>query len=272
MNPVTSQQRKSPYQGYGQQNPYAGGGQSMAYGQPHTNAYSNEPAGYSSAPSSSNDMGTTAASGAAPSSSSAVVIPAVGSVLSGVFYENPADEAMEYTSQMEEMLTKYLGSYMEHGKNAGDALFREFMMLLNNPQGQYDELTAGFEESPGYEYNYNQSMNASNSAAAAGGMLGSPAHQQAASEQATQNANQEFSNYFDDMLNLYMTGIGMGQDFYKTGYGASSQMADTMAQNLWKEAQLAALGTMGRNSKQGNILGGVVGIVPSAWDEVTSWF
>lgn len=260
MNPVTTYKKPS----YGTQSPYGNTSsqQSVASTTPTTNsypqqqqtsAYNSEPTGYSSSTSAS---GTN-------SSSSSNYTPAMGSVASGILYEDPAEEALKYTGGMEDMLLEYLGPYREKGLKAQDALFREFLILLNNPSLKYDSLTGGFEESPGYQYTYDQSMNAVNQAAAAGGMSGSPAHQQQASEQSAAVANQEFYNYVDDMMQLYFKGLGIGGDINQMGYGASSTIAETLAQNIWKEAQLGALSQMGKNQSSGSIWGGTTDLVTS---------
>lgn len=187
-------------------------------------------------------------------------IPGMGAIAGGFLSVNPAEEAMKYASTLGEAVAPYFDPYIEAGLGALDILYDEYGNLITDPNQIYNKLAAGFEASPGYEYNYNQAMNASNSAAAAGGMLGSPAHTQQSQEMATQLANQDYYNYLDRMMSLYSTGLGGMGEINQMGYGASNQMAAYMAQQIMAEAYLAAMAAKFQNAQTGSMLGGIADV------------
>lgn len=88
--------------------------------------------------------------------------------------------------------------------------------------------------------NYNLSDQAKQTQAMAGqqgleaassmGLMGSsPAIQAIQSGKASIGA-QDKQNYMNDMMNKYMTGIGLGQGIYNTGANAAGQMSNTASQ------------------------------------------
>lgn len=182
------------------------------------------------------------------------------------FYNNPADAAMEYSEQLYDTISPYYNPYIKAGRMALGVLGPEYYQLINDPYSQMDEMASGFQPSPGYEYQYNQSMNAINTAAAAGGVAGSPAHQQAASDQASASASQDYWNYMNYMNGLYRTGLGGMGDINQMGYGASSELAGYLAQNLMNMSRIAAMGARAQNSAIGNVVGGVMDVAnPTNW-------
>lgn len=146
--------------------------------------------------------------------------------------------------EIEAMFDKYLGHYMEAGEKALYSLEDQYLMLLNNPAAIQEMLGSGFEESPGYQYQYDQAMNASNQSAGAGGMLGTPAHAAQSMGTAQGLAAQDYNNYINRNQQLYNTGINTAQGINQMGYNASSTaasgmgnyMGSTMAADYKKQA------------------------------------
>lgn len=184
--------------------------------------------------------------------------PAVGAI--GSLFGNtvdPAKEAMKYVKEIYPTVSPYYQPYIQTGQRTLPMLESKYAQLLSDPNSVMAMLGAGFQQSPGYNFNYRQNMNAVNQAAAAGGMVGTQAHQQQAGEMASQLANQDFYNYLGNVRSLYDTGLsGMG-GLNNMGFQASQGLADILAQSLLQQAQLSAQSAMYKNQQSGGIIGGI---------------
>lgn len=156
--------------------------------------------------------------------------------------DNPYEEAMgKYSMQdMQALLNHYYGPYREAGLNMLPTLENQANMLITNPGSVYSSLGAGFETSPGYEYQMQTGMNAANQAASAGGMAGTQQHQGYAQSTAQGIASQEWNTYMDYMMNLYKQGLGLGGDINQMGYKASSSMLDELTRFMGAQMGLSA--------------------------------
>lgn len=140
---------------------------------------------------------------------------------------------------IEEQALKYYEPYMQAGATALPTVMDEYAMLINDPGSFWASLGSGFTESPGYQYQYNEAMNASNQAAAAGGMAGTQSHQQYSSAVASDLAAQGYTNYMDDMMMLYKMGLVGMEDLNKMGYDANVAMATSMGNLSTSMAKMA---------------------------------
>ena len=183
----------------------------------------------------------------------------LGSVLGGLFgdNQNPADAAMPYLGQIEGKMKPYYQPYISAGQSALPELQKQYQSLMSNPGALMQQIGQGYQASPGYGWQQNEAMQAGNNAAAAGGMLGSPAHQQNAQATASGLANQDYYNYLNHALNQYQTGLqGMG-GINQMGYGASSEMASNLAKALQSQATAAYGGAAGQNASDAGMFGGL---------------
>lgn len=162
-------------------------------------------------------------------------------------YTNPADKAMPYMQQIPGTITPYYQPYVDAGTNSLATLMGQYQSLISDPGAVMNKMGAGFEESPGYQFQYNQGMNAANSAAASGGMLGTPEHQQNASDMSSNLANQDYYNYLSHVLGLYSQGMSGEEGTMKLGYGAGNELASSLAGNLQNEAGMAYAGQNNQN-------------------------
>src|SRR5689334_20220257 len=112
-------------------------------------------------------------------------------------YNNPADSAMPYLEKVPGTITPYYQPYIDQGQNSLSTLMNQYNTLINNPAAVMQMAGSGYQQSPGYQYEYDSAMNAQNSAAAAGGMLGTPYHQENAANTAADVANQDYQQYLD---------------------------------------------------------------------------
>ena len=175
------------------------------------------------------------------------------------------DAAQKYLSQAEPMLRQNYSPYMQQGQRAMPILEEQFGQLLNNPQMMMQNWGQGFEESPGYQFQMEQMMNAANGAAAAGGMLGTNAHQQQAMGYAGGLANQDYYNYLDRIGEMYGQGLSGYGGLYDAGFNATQGYSSGMGNALGSQANLAY--TQGANTQNmfGSALGAGLGAIGSIW-------
>lgn len=170
------------------------------------------------------------------------------------------DDAQDYLDQMEPMLHEQYDPYQQYGMRAMPTLEEQYQMLVNNPAAMQQMLGGGYQQSPGYQYQYDSAMNASNQAAAAGGMLGTNAHQQQASNTATGLANQDYWNYYNQNANLYNTGLQGTQQQFNTGYDATNQLASGLGSTYGNQANLAYNTGQSANNMFGSFVGAGAGL------------
>lgn len=193
----------------------------------------------------------------------------IGAGIGDLNSKNPADAAMPYLEQIGPRTAEYLDPYTQAGGRAIPTLEEQYQMLLQNPSQLMNQIGAGYQASPGYQYNLEQAMGAAQNAAAAGGQAGSLAHQQAAQRSAVGLASQDYGQYVDRALGNYTQGLGGYEGLYRGGLQAGTSQADLIASQLATQAQLAYEGQAAENKKQaggwGNILGGAAGAVGGAF-------
>lgn len=202
----------------------------------------------------------------------------LGSFLGG----DPYKAARKYYDQIPGATRGNYDPYINAGRGALDTLQGQYGQLIGNLpglQGQYNQLMqdpgsvfnkigGGYQQSPGYQFALDQAMGAGKNAAAAGGMAGSPQHQQQAMQTATGLANQDYYNYMQNALGLYGQGLqgagnlyGMGLQGYQglnqMGFNASDQMSRIIADALSQQGNMAYAGQNARNQSIGNTLGGL---------------
>ena len=135
---------------------------------------------------------------------------------------NPFDAASEYYNKIPGAINPYFKPYQEAGQNALSTLTGQYGNLINDPNGLMSRIGAGYQKSPGYDWQLNQGLQAGNNAAAAGGMLGSPQHQQNNQATAQGLANQDYYNYMNKALGLYGTGLSGLQGINQMGFNANA--------------------------------------------------
>jgi len=205
--------------------------------------------------------------------------------------DDPYKKGAGYLNQIPGKTSPYYQPYAQAGQGAlgqlqgqyGNLLGNyggiqgQYNQLMNDPNGVMNKIGAGYQKSPGFDWQMNQGMNAANNAAASGGMAGSPQHQQQAATMAEGLANQDYYNYMNKALGLYGTGLQGNQGLYnqglagtqglnQMGFNANDQMARIMADSLSQQGQMAFAGQAAQNQSQGqgwgNMIGGAMQILP----------
>jgi hypothetical protein len=188
----------------------------------------------------------------------------IGAGIGGMFAgggHDPYQAAAGYFDKIPSTIQPYFQPYINAGQQALPQLQSHYGNLLNDPTHMMNQIGAGYQQSPGYQFQMNQGMNAVNNAAAAGGMLGTPSHEFDAASMASGLANQDYYNYINHGLQQYQTGLAGTENLNQTGYNASDNLAGALANNLMTQGNMRFSGAAAQNQSQGsnwgNLLGGL---------------
>ena len=171
--------------------------------------------------------------------------------------KNPADSAMPYLNQIPGQTQQYQQPWMQAGKDQLPGLQDQYSQLMNDPGGKMNKIGEGFKESPGFKFAMQQALQGGNHAAAAGGMAGSPQHEQQNMQMATDLGNQEYGNWMENALGMYGQGLQGSQGMANQGQEAGQSMADMIAQTLAQQANLSFNGQQQQNQNKSDMWGNV---------------
>lgn len=170
---------------------------------------------------------------------------------------NPAKRAMPYFQQAQQQLPQYYNPFIQAGQRAQPQVEQAYGRMLD-PNKFLQDIGSGYHASPGFNWQLQQGLSAANNAAAAGGMLGSPQHQQQAATMAEGLANQDFYNYLSHALNTYGQGVAGEQGLYDTGYGASTGLGENLSSLMQQQGGLAFQGQRERTQSIGDLWGNII--------------
>jgi hypothetical protein len=173
--------------------------------------------------------------------------------------KDPYGQASKYYDRIPDTLKPYFQPYINAGQGAMGQLQGQYGNLVNDPSGFLKNLGQGYQQSPGYDWQMKQAQNAATNAAAAGGMAGSPQHQQQAAQLASNIANQDYYNYLQNALGVYGTGLQGLQGINQMGFGASTGLGENLANSLMNQGNMAFSGQASRNQAQGSQWGDLLG-------------
>ncbi len=203
-------------------------------------------------------------------------------------YTNPGDQASKDLSQIPSQAGQYYQPYINAGSQSMSALGNQIASLLgggsqlqgaygsmiSNPGGYLNTIGAGYQESPGYQYELQQGQDAVSNAAASGGYVGTPQEQDYMASTTEGLANQDYNDWLNHTMDILKMGLGGAQGMYNTGfsgaedinhmgYDASSNMAETIAQSLMQQANLDYASQVNQNQHNMGMLGGAIGLTSS---------
>lgn len=176
-------------------------------------------------------------------------------------FGSSSSDANKYMNKLDPMYHQYYDPYVQQGQRISPELEEQYRMLMQNPNMAWDQMAQGYEQSPGYQFQYNQAMNAGNNAAAAGGMLGTGQHQQMNAQIGSDLANQDFYNYMSQMLGQQGLGIQGMQGLYNTGFDAATGLAGNLGSTYLNRANMAQNQAGSMNQMLGTALGGGAGFL-----------
>jgi hypothetical protein len=181
------------------------------------------------------------------------------------FGSDPSKDAMKYFDKIPGTVKPYYDPYIEAGQRQLPGLEDQYKQLMNDPGARMNQIGAGYQQSPGFQFALQQALQGSGNAAAAGGMAGSPMHEQQNMGIATNLANQDYNQYLQNAIGLYGQGLQGSQGLYNTGFNASTGLADILANNLANQGNLAYSGAANRNQFWGNMAGNAAGLAGLAF-------
>lgn len=172
--------------------------------------------------------------------------------------KNPFEGANKYLEQIPGATGKYLDPYSNAGTGALGNLQGQYNSLLGGPGKKLNEIGGDYQQSPGFKFALDQALGGAGRAAAAGGMAGSPMHEQTNMSTATGLANQDYNNWMNNALGLYGKGLSGSEGMANMGLQAGTSMADNIAQMLAQQGQMKFAGDASKNQSNpwGNVLGG----------------
>jgi hypothetical protein len=174
-------------------------------------------------------------------------------------WQNPSDSAMPYLNNIPGTMKPYYDPYINAGRGALNDVEGQYGRLTSDPGGRLNEIGQGYHESPGFKFALQQALQGGNHAAAAGGMAGSPMHEQQNMQMATNLGNQDYNNWMRNALGMYSQGLQGQQGIAQMGYGASNELAQSLANNMMSQAMLKYAGTQSENEHEQGGLGAFLG-------------
>lgn len=192
----------------------------------------------------------------------------IGTGLASMFgggFKNPSSAASPFLDQAQSQLPAYFQPYIDAGNKQIPGLEKGYGDMMD-PNAFLKNIGSGYQASPGYEWQKSQGLSGVENAAAAGGMLGSPQHQQQAATLTTGLANQDFYNYLQQALGVYGQGLQGKQGLYDTGAQSSIGLGQDLSSISGSQAQLAYEGQNTENQHDqgglGSIFGGAASLLP----------
>jgi hypothetical protein len=187
----------------------------------------------------------------------------MGGIASGMYdmfgkQKNPYDSAQQYWNQISNA-NQYNQPYYNAGIGQLGQLSGQYGQLMNDPGGKFNQIGESFHESPGFKFALDQALGANQRQQAAGGMAGSPMHEQQNMTTATGLANQDYYNYMNGAMGLYGQGLQGAQGMANQGQQAGNNMADMIAQQLAMQGAGAFGGQKYQNDKFSNAWGNIFG-------------
>lgn len=172
--------------------------------------------------------------------------------------KDPSKEANKYLQQVPGAVSPYYTPYIQQGQNANNILQGQYGQLINDPNALFAKFGQGYQQSPGYQFKLNQALQSGTNAAAAGGMAGSPAHQQQNMQLANDIASQDYNDYINHILGLYGLGLQGEQGLGEQGFKASLGYGDILGTNLANQANLAYEGRAAQNANKSNLWNNII--------------
>ncbi len=196
---------------------------------------------------------------------------AIGAGIGSLFsdWENPYDKALPDINRLPGQISPYYEKFINRGNRAGDALEGQYGNLINDPGGLMNRIGGGYQQSPGFKFALEQALQGAAHAAAAGGMAGSPQHEQQNIGIATNLANQDYNSWIERALGLYGRGLSGEEGLYGTGYNASNEMGQNIG-NIG--LQKALIKFLSQNAENQHDEGGLGAIFGGAGQAIGSFF
>ncbi len=177
-------------------------------------------------------------------------IPGIDDALDSMFHpEKGYDAASQQFQKMWEEAQKYQQPYQEAGVNQLPSLTGAESALLD-PVALQNQWSSTYTMSPYAQQSMMNAKNAGLDTASSMGLMGSSAALNNVQNSASNIMNQDRQQYMNDLMQKYMTGIGLGKDIY--GIGAST--AGALGQEAMGAGEELGKAAYGSKTAQGESL------------------
>lgn len=166
----------------------------------------------------------------------------------GKAYQNAAGTVRQGYDQAQQVQKPF----MQPGADAG-GMMSEQMRKLMNPQDLQAEWMKSYETSPMAQQDIAQATEQGMGAASSMGLMGSTPAMQGIQSGAYNIMNRDRSQYLDDLMKKYMTGLGIGKDLFSTGAQTAGQMGQQDIQGAQDIANLGIAGNQAESKRFGDI-------------------
>ena len=184
----------------------------------------------------------------------------IGGLIGG--NKNPADAANQYINKIPGQTGQYLDPYNQAGKDQLSGLTEQYGKGMNDPGGLLNDIGSSYKQSPGFQFALQQALMGSGNAAAAGGMAGSPQHEQENMGIASGMASKDYNDWLSQATGLYGNALTGSQGMANQGQGAATSQADMIAQALSQQGAYGYNGQAAQNNSSpwGSLIGGLGGL------------
>ena len=164
--------------------------------------------------------------------------------------------------------------YIDRGRRAGSRLEDEYTGLLDDPTALINKIMQNYHESEQYGYEKDKLGREIGASAAAGGVAGTPYHQQQQGEMVQGLLSKDMQQFLKNALGRYDTGLAGEKGFYDTGKDATDNLTsiltgvegskagldyeDAKSKNARRNALISAL-TNALGKGVGTLFGGPLG-------------
>lgn len=157
------------------------------------------------------------------------------------------DKASQASQQGYNQAQGYMNPYYNAGVGANDFLTQQRDML-SNPAELQNKWAESYETSPYAKQLQTQAMDSGMNAAGSMGLLGSSAALGNLQQGASNIMNADRQQYMQDLMQKYLTGVGIGQGQFNTGAGMATNMGNNAINQGNTQGEIAfGKGTAGSN-------------------------
>ncbi len=146
-------------------------------------------------------------------------------------YSSAFDAYRQDLQQIPGIGKQYYNPYISHGLNAMNQYGQMSSTMASNPTQDIANIMSHYQASPQYKNQMAAMQTGANNAAAAGGTLGTGAEQSQVMKAAQGLSANDMQQYLNNALGVQGQGMSGLQDMSHLGYGASSSLAQMLAQN-----------------------------------------
>lgn len=175
----------------------------------------------------------------------------------GGSYSNPADAAMPYYNKIPGQMREQYGPYQQMGMQAGNPYLQQSISMASDPNAFMENILKNYQPSKAYQTRLGESMRAAGNTMAMGGMRGSLADIDMESRLADSLLGEDMQQWLQNILGIQKQGMAGEQSLYGTGFQATSQLADQLAQALAQQGNLAYQGQAEQNARNADRSSGI---------------